>query len=627
MLDTSMPRFGRPPLVAAVAALFVVAHPATGLAQGAGPQSAAPPSNGPKGPGKSLADALPPSARTVYEAGRILFQDGDFATALLKFEDTYARANDPRLLWNIAACQKNLRHYAKAIEVIRRYLAESGARLSTQDRVEAQDLSAAIEPFTTTLALRVSEDAADVWLDEELLGRSPLAAPVQVDIGTRRVRAKKAGFRAFDKDIPVGGAKEVTVEVKLEREGGHLDLRVAPDATVLVDDHEVGHGPAIALDLSVGGHALWVTAPKMRPYQGEVAVEDGQTRALEIKLEAEAAAAAELRVSVACREPEVHTPEQGLTVFLDDSAVSASPLGVRKRMDQGREVVAYVPYTVSPGPHTVRVRYAGCLSLSTTANATAEAPAVVQGMLPPETPWLNGSPSGSPNGWVVSAGVSGNTLHFNSFSAALGGGANRQPIAATSDVGVAAAGPSASAGLQLRWFTLLVDARWITGNTTGSAPVVTYGGARPLLSTTSGAASLQEADFGLRVGPRFPFYFAALSFGVGGSLGALTIAPSGGGGGLTRGIAQATLWGAVDIQPLCNWGVRAGGGVAAVGTLGSSSSSSSGSCGGPTVCGPSGDSQDPQTTYATSFFVQLAYEPNRLCERQRAGLYRLEGTR
>jgi hypothetical protein len=576
---------------------------------------------------KPLAETLPPELRTVYEAGKILFQDGDFATALLKFQEAYARAKDARLLWNMAACQKNLRHYATALDLINKYVAEGGSSLSAQDRADAADAIAAIEPFTTMATFRINEEGAEVWLDQESLGKAPLVAPIRIDIGMRSLRVQKVGFRTYAKEVPVGGAKEVTVDVALEREGGRLELRVAADATVLIDEKEVGHGPLVALELPVGGHAVRITAPKMRPYQGEVAIEDAQTRSIEIKLEPDAEQFAELRVAVGCREADVQTPEHGLTVFLDNSPVSASALGVRKRMDQGKEVVAYVPFTVSPGRHAVRVQFPNCRTLSTDANALPQKPAVVEGILPPETPWLNGTPAGSPNGFVVSAGVTMNTLHFRSFGNLFGSGSTTQPVSSSSDVGVAAAGPSGSIGLQKRWFTLLGDVRWLTGSTTGGGQGVVYGGPRPVLAQTNEAASLQEADLGLRMGPRIPIYLAALSFGVGGNLGYLSISPAQAGlNSNTWALLGGNLWATVDVQPLCDWGLQIGGALSAVVNFaGGSSSSSSCGYGGTTACASS-SSADPQARFATTFFVQAAYEPNRLCERERAGLFRLEGT-
>src|SRR5262245_25362694 len=88
----------------------------------------------------SLSESLTGMARAEYEAGKILYADGDFAGAALKFQRAYDESKDPRLLWNQAAAEKNLRHYVRVSELVERYVQESGERLSDQDRAEAQAL-------------------------------------------------------------------------------------------------------------------------------------------------------------------------------------------------------------------------------------------------------------------------------------------------------------------------------------------------------------------------------------------------------------------------------------------------------------------------------------------------------
>ena len=75
---------------------------------------------------KPLAQSLPADAKRDYDAGKLLFEDGDYATALLMYQAAFDRTHDPRLLWNVAVCKKNLRHYAKAATTLARYLAEGG---------------------------------------------------------------------------------------------------------------------------------------------------------------------------------------------------------------------------------------------------------------------------------------------------------------------------------------------------------------------------------------------------------------------------------------------------------------------------------------------------------------------
>src|ERR1700722_14990097 len=163
-----------------------------------------------------LAQSLPPDARRDYDAGKLLFEDGDYSTALLKYQAAYDQTHDARLLWNVAVCQKDLRHYAKAAATLGRYAAEGGDALSSADRRDAQELSRAIAPCTGPTSLQVSEAGAQIWIDDVLVGESPLQGVVALDMGTRRVRVRKEGFRLFEREFPVGGSAATTIEVRLE---------------------------------------------------------------------------------------------------------------------------------------------------------------------------------------------------------------------------------------------------------------------------------------------------------------------------------------------------------------------------------------------------------------------------
>src|ERR1700759_4037610 len=90
---------GAPSFAGAVATL---AAETTAFAQ------APPPANGAV---KPLSDSLTGLAKAEYEAAKILYGTKDHAKAIVKFGRAYEISREPRLLFNIAVCQKNLRRY------------------------------------------------------------------------------------------------------------------------------------------------------------------------------------------------------------------------------------------------------------------------------------------------------------------------------------------------------------------------------------------------------------------------------------------------------------------------------------------------------------------------------------
>ena len=235
---------------------------------------------------KPLSQTLTGEAKAAYDAAKLLVGDGDFAGAAIKFQAAYDKAGDPRLLWNIAACEKNQRHYAKTIALVRRYLDTGKDLLTDADRREGRALLDAIESFTVRLTIVVKEPGAEVFVDDERVGTSPLEAPVTVDIGQRKVTVKKAGFKDASQQVPVGGSAAASVEIALEPEvhDGRLTVTTQPDARISIDGKVVGTG-RFEGKLHSGGHTLRVEADGMRAYQSEVVLSDDEHRSVDVPLE------------------------------------------------------------------------------------------------------------------------------------------------------------------------------------------------------------------------------------------------------------------------------------------------------------------------------------------------------
>jgi hypothetical protein len=256
-------------------------RPAAPTAAPSASASAAPP------PRPSLSESLTGEAKADYDLANLLLQNNDPEKARLKYESAYAISKDPRLLWNIAACEKQLKHYAKTVNLVKRYVAED-ALISAEDKAEADRLLGVIEPLTAKLAIVVKEPEADVYVDGDLVGKSPLAEPLLVDIGTRKIRVTKIDFKDFEKDVPVGGAALVTVEAPLEAipKTGKISITAQTDAAIFLDGKAVGTG-SFSGPVTAGSHKVRVTAEDMLPYEEQVEIERGGIRSLQVSLEPE----------------------------------------------------------------------------------------------------------------------------------------------------------------------------------------------------------------------------------------------------------------------------------------------------------------------------------------------------
>jgi hypothetical protein len=235
-----------------------------------------------------LAESLAGQAREDYRSATLLYGDGDYPGALVKFRSAYERSGDPRLLWNVAACEKNLRHYARVLAIVQRYQRDTAGRLGEERRQEAEALVRAVRALVSSVHLDVDQPGASVFVDDERVGTTPLAEPLLVDLGTRRVRIARRGFKEQIVRQDFAGGSEVTLSLTLTpapREG-RLIIDAGGTGTIGVDGRVVGEGRWEG-SLPSGTHSVRVAAPGFRPHTAELVLGEGESRSLYVSLEAE----------------------------------------------------------------------------------------------------------------------------------------------------------------------------------------------------------------------------------------------------------------------------------------------------------------------------------------------------
>lgn len=249
-------------------------------------------------PPPPIVQLLTGDAKRDYESARLLYDNGDYAGASVKFQSAYelSRAQnskwegDPRLLWNAASCEKNLRHYARAVSLVRRYLDSRSPLVTPEGERAARAFLAAAEPLTAPLVVEANVPDALVYLDDKLLGKTPLEGSVRVDIGPHRVLVKKGEHADYVESFSIHGAEELRITAVLRRieRRGVLIVRASPGDRIALDGVLLGVGRAEAI-LPSGSHLLRVTAPGARPFEERVQVTEQGTRTLDVVLEREPA--------------------------------------------------------------------------------------------------------------------------------------------------------------------------------------------------------------------------------------------------------------------------------------------------------------------------------------------------
>ncbi len=206
----------------------------------------------------TVRDELPSAARIEWDAALELYTARDYRSALERFRKAFEVSKNPRTLYNVGVCWKNLNQYAQAIRVWQEELTLQ-KRLEAEDVAKAKAAISALEAFVSSLQIRVNEVGATLEVDGLELGQSPFVEPLAVDIGERQVRLTKAGFEPIERKVMVERGRVASLDLRmvhLEKKG-HLELLVQgpPDSVVFMDGRELGRG-GYSGDVPAGRHTF-----------------------------------------------------------------------------------------------------------------------------------------------------------------------------------------------------------------------------------------------------------------------------------------------------------------------------------------------------------------------------------
>jgi hypothetical protein len=168
-----------------------------------------------------LAQSLHGAAKDAYTTATALFKLGDFTMAEAKYKEAYDLEKDPRLVFDMAVCERGLHHYARMAALLRRFKEEAGASMSDEDRGKVDDALAAIPKYIGQVTVSVDSAGASVSVDGETVGVTPLAAAVALDPGKHTVVVRKEGYVAVERPISVAAGEATTLTIGLLADASH----------------------------------------------------------------------------------------------------------------------------------------------------------------------------------------------------------------------------------------------------------------------------------------------------------------------------------------------------------------------------------------------------------------------
>jgi hypothetical protein len=167
----------------------------------------------PEAAGESPAVRSEASAR--FKRALELFNEDNFAAALIEFRRAYELTRNYRVLYNIGQVCFQIHDYVCALDAFQGYLASGGADVTPERAAEVQRDIATLRPRIGRVTVTTSVPGADVSIDDVPRGMTPLAQPIALSAGRHWVTARKAGMQPATRPVDIAGADALTVELEL----------------------------------------------------------------------------------------------------------------------------------------------------------------------------------------------------------------------------------------------------------------------------------------------------------------------------------------------------------------------------------------------------------------------------
>ena len=191
-----------------------------------------------------LGVALPAAAQDhpadTREAGRhfdhgvTLYGEADYPGALAEFKRAYALAPNSAVLYNIGEAQFQLQDYASALGTFTRYLAD--APPAGGHRAEVENDLDVLRSRVGHLTILTTPLGADVSIDDQPAGRTPLEDRVIVSVGHRKVSASLGGGALVTRYVDVAADDDVSVTLELPVASSAV-VAAAPRPALRVEPH------------------------------------------------------------------------------------------------------------------------------------------------------------------------------------------------------------------------------------------------------------------------------------------------------------------------------------------------------------------------------------------------------
>ncbi len=186
-------------------------------------------------------------AQALLTEGTALYEHGDFAGALDRFQAAYKIYPSPKLQFNIAQADRDLGRPVEAIEAFEQFLAKA-PKAAPDLLSEAYQSVGDLRSKLGRLNIQCDTSGSEVAIDGKIVGITPLAQPVWSMPGRHQVVIRHAGFEPINVTVSAGEHETVVFEP-------HRLEEPIPAATALGENAALTAIATAAPESPVSGHS------------------------------------------------------------------------------------------------------------------------------------------------------------------------------------------------------------------------------------------------------------------------------------------------------------------------------------------------------------------------------------
>lgn len=177
--------------------------------------SAAPPASGRASNASSPSSAAAGEASDHFKRGLQLFDEGDYALALVEFDRAYQLAPNYRALYNIALVHVQLGRYADAARTFEQYLRDGDSAIAEARRAEVDRTLGQLKLRTATITILTNTSSAEILLDGRPVDPARLRAAMLIDAGEHVIKAQASGYTSRERTVTLAGGDRAAIRFDL----------------------------------------------------------------------------------------------------------------------------------------------------------------------------------------------------------------------------------------------------------------------------------------------------------------------------------------------------------------------------------------------------------------------------